>query len=93
MLVIVLVLGGLCWLDTLDLTDDIQLSHLLTFEQPGVEPEEVRDYLLSLVHTTLAVWWASLVVSPPQSVSYALAGFSSPQSDRPLYQSLCTYRI
>ncbi len=93
MLVIIFLLGGLCWLDTLDLTDDIQFSYLVTFGQQGVEPEELRDDFLSLVSTARVVWWASPVVSPLQSESYARAGFPSLQYDRPLYQSLCNYRI
>ena len=39
-------LGGMCWLDTLDLTDDVPLSQSLVLEQQAIEPEEE----LSLIH-------------------------------------------
>lgn len=92
MVVILVLLGGLC-LDTLDLTEDIQLSNLLTFEQQGVEPEDVRDDLPTVFYAALTMWWAFCVVTSLQSVFNGRAGFLTLQSDHPLYQRLCTYRI
>ena len=92
MLVILLVLGSLCF-DTLDLTEDIQLSYFLTFEQQGVEPEDVRDELPTVFYAALLLWWGFFVVTSLQSAFNGRAGFLTLQSHRPLYQRLCTYRI
>src|SRR5689334_9552820 len=92
MLVIFFVLGGLC-LDTLDLTQDIQLSDLLTVEQQGIEPEDVRDDLPTVFYAALPMWWGFFVVTSLQSAFNGRARFLTLQLDRPLYQRLCTYRI
>ncbi len=94
LLVIILLLGGLCWLDTLDLTDDVLPAQSLMFGLQAIEPEEdAREILLSLVAAVLAFWLISTVGSPLQSPPCFRASLVSQQSERPLYQSLCTYRI
>jgi hypothetical protein len=85
--------GGMCWLDSFDLTDDIPLSQRLQFEQQAIEPEEGREHLLSLVHGAPAVWFVVPVASPSKILPISSALFVSPQSDPPLYQRLSTYRI
>jgi len=93
LLVVMFLLGGAAWLDTLDLTDDIQLSHPLTFGQQVVEQEEGKEYLLSLLHGALVFSLVSPVLLPSRILPCSSPRLVAPQSDRPLYQSLCTYRI
>ena len=94
LLVIMFLLGGVCWLDTLDLTDDVLQSHALMFGLQAIEPEEEgRDFLLSFVTGALAFWLVSAVSSSFQSSPCSNAPLASLPSDRPLYQSFCTYRI
>src|SRR2546425_6943984 len=46
-----IVLGGMCWLDTFDLSDDIPLPQPLTIVQKAIAPaEENREDLLGLLH-------------------------------------------
>ncbi|HJT20297.1 MAG TPA: hypothetical protein VJ746_07490 [Nitrospira sp.] len=92
-LVILFVLGGLCWLDILDFTDDIQASHLLIFEEQGVEPEDVRDDLSTAFYAAAAMWWACLLIASLQGKVKGRVALITLQSNRPLYQHLCTYRI
>ena len=94
LLVVIFLLGGVCWLDTLDLTDDVLQSQPLMFGLQAIEPEEEdRDFLLSFVTGALAFWLVSAVSSSFQSPRCSLARLVSLPSDRPLYQSFCTYRI
>ena len=93
LLLALFLLGGMCWLDTLDLTDDVPLSKPFTYEQQVIEPEEGREHLLSLVQGAPAVWLVAPVVPPSKILAFSSARVVSPQSDRPLYQRLSTYRI
>lgn len=93
LLVIIFLLGGVGWLDTLDLTDDVPLTQPLTIGQQVVESEEGREYLRNVLDGALAFRVVPPVVSPVQSLSCSRARLVSPPSDRPLYQRLCTYRI
>lgn len=90
-LVIIFLLGGVCWLDTLDLTDDIQLTQPFAFGQQGVEPEDAREYLLG--QTALMVWFVAPLAPAPQPHGCLAVELDSAACHRPLYQSLCTYRI
>ena len=93
-LVAIFLLGGVCWLDTLDMTDDVLQSQPLMIGLQAIEPEEEgRDFLLSFVTAALAFWLLSAVSSSFQSSPCSNAGLVSLPSDRPLYQSFCTYRI
>ena len=50
LVVILFLAGGMCWLDTLDLTDDVLPSQALMFGLQAIEPEEEgRASLLSFV--------------------------------------------
>jgi hypothetical protein len=93
LLVVIFLLGGVGWVDTLDLTDDVPLTQPLTVAQQVVEPEEGREYLRNVLDGALAFRMVPPVVSPVQGLSCSSARLVSPQPDRPLYQSLCTYRI
>ena len=87
-------LGAVCWLDTLDLTDDILQSQPLMIGLQAIEPEEEgRDFLLSFVTAALVFRLVSAVSSSFQSSPCSSARLASLPSDRPLYQSFCTYRI
>ena len=94
LVVILFLVGGMCWLDTLDLTDDVLLPQALMYGLQAIEPEEEgRALLLSFVTGALVFWLVTAVGSsfhgPPSSHAYLV----SLLSDRPLYQMLCTYRI
>ena len=93
LLVVIFLLGGVGWLDTLDLTDDILVGQPLTVGQQVVEPEDVREYLQNLYNGALTSRLVTPVVSPVQNLPCSSARLESPQSHRPLYQRLCTYRI
>jgi len=94
LLAIIFLLGGVCWLDTLDLTDDVLQSQPLMFGLQVIESEEEdRDLVLSSVSGALAVWLVSTVGLSLHSPPFPLARLVSLVSDRPLYQSFCTYRI
>src|SRR5437660_11280824 len=57
LLLALIILGGMSWADTLDLSDDIPLSQPLTVVQQPIAPnEESREDLLGLVHGHQAVW-------------------------------------
>ncbi|HZC68610.1 MAG TPA: hypothetical protein VE201_08345 [Nitrospirales bacterium] len=87
-------LGGMCWLDTFDLSDDIPLSQPLTVVQQAIEPdEESREDLLGLVHGQLAVWFVASFVPQPPRLFVSVAPSISSQSDPPLYQRISIYRI
>ncbi len=93
LLVIVFLLGGVCWLDTLDLTDDVLGAQQLMLGLQAIEAEEGQELLLSFVTGALAIWLISTAGWPFQSRSCSLTHVVSLPSDRPLYQRLCTYRI
>ncbi len=94
LLVVIFLLGGVCWLDNLDLTDDVLQSQLLMFGVQATEPEEEgRDFLLSFVTGALAFCLVSADSSSFQGSPCSSAPLVSLPSNRPLYQSFCTYRI
>jgi len=93
LLLVIFFLGAVFWLDTLDLTDDIPLSQVLTFEQQVIESDEDQEHLLGFVHGVLGACSDPLVDSPPQSLACSSACCVSAQAYRPLYQRHCTYRI
>lgn len=87
-------LGGMCWLDTFDLSDDIPLPLPLTVVQQVIVPaEECREDLLGLVHGHQGVWFVAPFVPQSQMLLVSSARFVSPPSDSPLYQRFSTYRI
>lgn len=60
LLVVIFLLGGVCWLDTLDLTDEVLQSQPLMIGLQVIEPEEEgRDFLLSFVTGASAFWLVS----------------------------------
>jgi len=94
LVVILFLVGGMCWLDTLDLTDDVLPSQALMFGLQAIEPEEEgRASLLSVVTGALVFWLVMAVGSPFLSPPSSHVCLVSLLSDRPLYQRLCTYRI
>ena len=94
LLLALIILGGMSWADTLDLSDDIPLSQPLTVVQQAIEPaEESREDLLGLVHGHQAVWFVVSYVPQPQMFPVSGALSVSPQSDPLLYQRFSTYRI
>ncbi len=94
LLVVIFVLGAGCWLDALDLTDDVALAQAALFEQQGVEPENVREYFPSLFPDTPSVPLFASVVDPLQIYPWLAAEWCGTHFYHcPLYQSLCTYRI
>jgi hypothetical protein len=94
LLLALIILGGMSWTDTLDLSDDIPLSQPLTVVQQAIEPdEESREDLLGLLHGHQAVWFVVSFVPQPQMFPVPRALSVSSQSDPPLYQRFSTYRI
>jgi len=94
LLLALIVLGGMSWVDTLDLSDDIPLPQPLTVVQQAFEPaEESRDDLLGLVHGQQAVWCVASFVPQPHMLPVPGALSVPLQSDLPLYQRFSTYRI
>src|SRR3989441_6008411 len=88
-----IVLGGMCWLDTFDLSDDIPLPQPLTIVQKAIAPaEENREDLLGLLHGQQAIWCVSSFVPQPRTLPVPGALSVPPQSDLPLYQRFSTYR-
>ena len=89
-----IVLGGMCWLDTFDLSDDIPLPQPLTMVQQALAPaEENREDLLGLLHGQQVAWCVSSFVPQPRTLPVPSALSVPPQSDLPLYQRFSTYRI
>src|SRR5437867_5600265 len=69
LLLALIVLGGMSWVDTLDLSDDIPLPQPLTIVQQAIVPaEENREDLLGLVHGQQAVWCVSSFVPQPRTL-------------------------
>jgi len=94
LLLALIVLGGMSWVDTLDLSDDIPLPQPLTVVQQAFEPaEESRDDLLGLVHGQQAAWCVASFVPQPHMLPVPGALSVPLQSDLPLYQRFSTYRI
>ena len=94
LLLALIVLGGMSWVDTLDLSDDIPLPQPLTIVQQAIVPaEEGREDLLGLVHGQQAVWCVSSFVPQPRTLPVPGALSVLPQSDLPLYQRFSTYRL
>src|SRR5712691_5228396 len=68
LLLALIILGGMSWADTLDLSDDIPLSQPLTVVQQAIAPnEESREDLLGLVHGHQAVWLVASFVPQPHA--------------------------
>src|SRR5712692_12084756 len=87
-------LGGMCWLDTFDLSDDIPLPLPLTvMQQAIVFAEENREDLLGLMYGHQGIWFVTPFI--PQSPRFPISTVLSvsPQSEPPLYQRFSTYRI
>ena len=91
-LLALLTLGGMCWADTFDLSDDIPLSQN-TVEQ-ALQPEEVNEQVLLLLELSAQ---AVRVVAPVAPSAHTLPVFgcllSHLQSELLLYQRISTYRI
>jgi len=85
--------GGMCWLDTLDLSDDIPLTQPLTFEQQAIDPEESRAHVLGLVLGAQPLWYATLVIPQPQQLPVLSARLVLPPPEPLLYQRFSIYRI
>jgi hypothetical protein len=94
LLLALIVLGGMSWVDTLDLSDDIPLPQPLSVVQQAIVPaEESREDLLDLVHGQQAVWCVATCVPQPQVLPVPGALSVPPQSEPPRYQRFSTYRI
>ncbi len=94
LLLALFLLGGMCWLDTFDLSDDIPLPQPLTVVQQTIVPaEENREDLLGLLHGHQAVWCVASFDPQSQILSVPRALSVPPPSDLPLYQRFSTYRI
>src|SRR2546421_246020 len=91
-LLALLILGGMCWADTFDLSDDIPLSQN-TVEQ-ALQPEEVNEQVLLLLELSAQ---AVRVVAPvpPEPPRLPVFGCfpSHLHSDLQLYRPFSTYRI
>jgi hypothetical protein len=89
-----IVLGGMCWLDTFDLSDDIPLPQPLSIvQQDFILAEENREDLLALLHGQQGAWCVASFIPQPQMLPVPGALSVPPQSGLPLYQRLSTYRI
>jgi len=94
LLLALIILGGMSWADTLDLSDDIPLSQPLTVVQQAIVPtEEGREDLLGLMHGHQTVWCVASFVPQPQMLRVSGSLSVPPQSDLALYQRFSTYRI
>ena len=91
-LLALLTLGGMCWADTFDLSDDIPLSQN-TVEQ-ALQPAEANEQVLLLLELSAQ---AVRVLAPAAPSAHALPVFgcllSHLQSELLLYQRISTYRI
>lgn len=89
-----LVVGGLAWADTLDLSDDLMLP--LAGIQQAVEPDPLDDFREILRPVLLDAALGSLVpetsLSPPRHLP-PLSETLLHLSALPLYQIICVYRI
>lgn len=85
--------GGLAWADSFDLTDDIGMRHASAGALVDLDDDEVREKLDAAM---LAGWACAdriLPLSLPQSRSMLRStGFVAPSQD-PLHQRFCTFRI
>src|SRR2546425_10112870 len=91
-LLALLILGGMCWADTFDLSDDIPLSQN-TVEQ-ALQPEEVNEQVLLLLELSAQ---AVRAVAPVAPSAHTLPDFgcrlSHLQCALLLYQRISTHRI
>ena len=89
-----LVVGGLAWADTLDLTDDLVLP--LAGIQQAVEPDPLDDFREILKPVLLDSAPGGVVPETPLSLPRHLPFISETLlhlSPLPLYQVICVYRI
>ena len=90
-----LVVGGLAWADTLDLTDDLGLP-LAGGIQQAVEPDSLDDFREILKPVLLDPAPGDIVPETPLSLPRHLPPISETLlhlSALPLYQVTCVYRI
>jgi hypothetical protein len=88
-----ILVGGLAWADSIDLSDDVGMPHASSGVIVDPDGDEVREKLDAAVRTTESLSGQMPPLTMPQ-LSQVL--FSNPfvaRSQNPLYQRLCSLRI
>jgi len=89
-----LVVGGVAWADTLDLSDDLVLP--LAGIQQGLEPDAFEDLKASPTSVTFSAPQLGLVSETTPNLSPCVAPTLSTRpraAASPIYQVHCVYRI
>ena len=85
--------GGLAWADSFDLTDDIGIPHVSSGVIVDSDGDEVREKLDAAVRTAESPSEHMPPLTMPQLLPALFSGLFVAQSEDPLYQRLCSFRI
>ena len=85
--------GGLAWADSFDLTDDIGIPHASAGVIVDVDDDEVREKLDAAILVGGALAERILPLTLPQSFSLLRSRLFVAPSQDPLHQRFCTFRI
>lgn len=85
--------GGLAWADSFDLTDDIGVPHASTGVIVDSDGDEVREKLDAANRTDASISGNLPPLTMPQLLPLLFSCPFVASSHNPLYQRFCTFRI
>ena len=93
LLCIWLLVGGLAWADSFDLTDDVGIPHTSAGVIVDSDGDEVREQLDAAVRTGDSLSGHMPPLTMPQLLPVLFTSLFVVQPQAPLYQRLCALRI
>jgi hypothetical protein len=85
--------GGLAWADSFDLTDDVGIPHTSAGVLVDSDGDEVREKLDTAVRTGGSLSGHMSPLTMPQLLPVLFSRLVVARSQDPLYQRLCSFRI
>lgn len=88
-----LLVGGLAWADSFDLADDVGRPHVSSGVIIDSDGDEVREKLDAIVRTGGLLSGQMPPLKMPQLLQVLFSSLFVAQSQDPLYQRFCSFRI
>ena len=85
--------GGLAWADSFDLTDDVGIPHASPGAVVDSDGDETSEKLAAVVRTSGSLFGQMSPLTMPQLLPVLSSSLLVAQSQDPLYQRLCSLRI
>jgi hypothetical protein len=85
--------GGLAWADSFDLTDDVGIPHASAGAVVDSDGDETSEKLGAVVRASGSLFGQMSPLTMPQLLPVPFSSLLVAQSQDPLYQRLCSLRI